>query len=356
MLVKVILLLVGLSCCNSSNAQICNASFYYDTTHCPNIYFTSNSTASGNIICTMFDYGNQGNVDFCPIAHNKFNTNGAFEVCVSIMTDDNCMDTWCDSVYINCNIPETCQSDFSIDYSSCPDVAFTDLSTDSVSAINNHIWTMNYGDTITTQNAQYNFPQNGNYTVCLYVETANGCESTHCEPINIGCIPCPPPVADFSWSTNELQVVFSQNSQCDSNTVSWEWDFGDGTNSTLEHPDHFYGQDGTYTVCLIITDACGADTICQDVTVLASGMATQNPGDFVNWSLNNGQLHMRTIHAADEFKSIRIFDLSGKEIFSVPDMHHEEVFFDVSRISGAFFVQTEMAGGEAFVIRAINPR
>jgi len=48
---------------------------------------------------------------------------------------------------------------------------------------------------------------------------------------------------------------------------SWAWDFGDGTTSTSQNPEHQYTADGSYTVTLIATNPFGSDTLSQDVTV-----------------------------------------------------------------------------------------
>ena len=39
--------------------------------------------------------------------------------------------------------------------------------------------------------------------------------------------------------------------------TSWLWDFGDGNNSTLQHPSHTYTTSGTYTVQLTATNSVG---------------------------------------------------------------------------------------------------
>lgn len=49
---------------------------------------------------------------------------------------------------------------------------------------------------------------------------------------------------------------------------SWSWSFGDGTTSTAQNPMHTYSMNGSYTVCLTITDASGCtDSTCQTITV-----------------------------------------------------------------------------------------
>ena len=40
----------------------------------------------------------------------------------------------------------------------------------------------------------------------------------------------------------------------------WEWDFGDGSKSSLEHPKHTYTADGTYSIRLKVTNAFGTDS------------------------------------------------------------------------------------------------
>ncbi len=36
--------------------------------------------------------------------------------------------------------------------------------------------------------------------------------------------------------------------------ISWNWNFGDGSSSTLQNPSHTYTTDGTYTVSLTVSD------------------------------------------------------------------------------------------------------
>ncbi len=75
-----------------------------------------------------------------------------------------------------------------------------------------------------------------------------------------------PPQAGFSYVVNDTTatVAFTDES---SGADSWYWDFGDGTTSTEPSPVHGYSQVGTFTVTLVVGNACGADTLYQDVLV-----------------------------------------------------------------------------------------
>ncbi len=66
-------------------------------------------------------------------------------------------------------------------------------------------------------------------------------------------------------SANPLVVYFSDYSS--GNPTSWTWNFGDGTSSTLQNPNHTYTANGTYIVTLNIASANCSDSTSQSVVV-----------------------------------------------------------------------------------------
>lgn len=76
-----------------------------------------------------------------------------------------------------------------------------------------------------------------------------------------------PPTAGFSLVTNQTTVNFTDTTN--GSVQTWQWDFGDNNTSTLQNPTHTYTNPGDYPVCLISSNACGSDTICDTVTVCA---------------------------------------------------------------------------------------
>ena len=89
----------------------------------------------------------------------------------------------------------------------------------------------------------------------------------------------PPPVARFSATPRSgpapLGVRFSDLST--GNITSWEWDFGDGTKSTLPEPLHGYAKPGVYTVRFRVHSAGGVNgTSRRDYITVTSAPA---PGD-----------------------------------------------------------------------------
>jgi uncharacterized protein (TIGR02145 family) len=74
-----------------------------------------------------------------------------------------------------------------------------------------------------------------------------------------------PPEADFTATPNEgtapLTVNFTDQSTNAPNT--WHWDFGDGTSSNLQSPEHNYASPGYYTVTLEATNNYGSGNISK---------------------------------------------------------------------------------------------
>lgn len=67
-------------------------------------------------------------------------------------------------------------------------------------------------------------------------------------------------------------VSFLGHNSAGAPVISWFWQFGDGSTSTLQNPTHTYAVNGIYTVCLTIV-AIGSDgktccdQVCQDIQV-----------------------------------------------------------------------------------------
>ena len=69
------------------------------------------------------------------------------------------------------------------------------------------------------------------------------------------------PVANFSSNVTKgyapLSVQFTDLSV--NNATAWNWDFGDGTNSTQRNPTHIYFAAGNYSVAITATNAAGSN-------------------------------------------------------------------------------------------------
>lgn len=79
-------------------------------------------------------------------------------------------------------------------------------------------------------------------------------------------------IAQFSIDqNNEVLQLWNESWRA----TNYEWDFGDGTSSTDEHPAHNYINPGTFFITLIASNECGADTLVQQVSVFTIGVEEQ---------------------------------------------------------------------------------
>lgn len=145
-------------------------------------------------------------------------------------------------------------------------VAFTDTSTGDL--LYDWLWDFGDGSFSTLQNPTHGYSEPGTYTVTLWV--SNECGSydfiSHDVTVSAESI-----TADFNYVPSGLTVTFTDTSSVDSGAIAWAWDFGDGATSPEESLAHTYAAEGTYTVTLTVTSACGnTAATSQDVTVSAS--------------------------------------------------------------------------------------
>jgi PKD repeat protein len=81
------------------------------------------------------------------------------------------------------------------------------------------------------------------------------------------------PKAEFVYNPTDPTILTAvsfvdQSSDSDGYIASWLWNFGDGTNSTLQNPTHKFSQKGKYIVTLTVTDNDGEQSsIIHTITV-----------------------------------------------------------------------------------------
>lgn len=112
-------------------------------------------------------------------------------------------------------------------------------------------------------------------------------------------IPSNPPVADFQANAITSctgEITFEDQTTGGPN--AWNWNFGDGSASTLQNPTHIYQQDGTYTVTLIASNNIGSDTFALQnyITIdrpdapLANGVILCSPDIVTIQATANGEI------------------------------------------------------------------
>ncbi len=143
---------------------------------------------------------------------------------------------------------------------------FTDASADEDGEVVLREWDFgDGGDQLGGTDAEHTFDA-GTYEVSLTVMDSSGARRRIVKTI----VADPPPVADFrAEPAGGLNVQFvDESSDPNGEVVGWAWDFGDGTTSTEQDPEHLFEAVGTYTITLTVTDEAGATaTVADDIMV-----------------------------------------------------------------------------------------
>jgi len=239
----------------ASTVLTSEAGFYVDTLT-PNstygfIYITTTDLCTGAILDTLV---------YDPTQASSIQAD--FEICVGGGTE-------CDAHFI-----------YRADSTNPYKINFTDMS-QPAGSIDSWQWEFGDGTGSSEQNPTHTYNSPGTYEVCLTIEsTTNGCSDTRCGEVLVtasgNC------VADFDYVVDSTYIVsFFDQSIPAEQIDSWQWDFGDGNNSSEQNPVHTYNAPGTYNVCLSVHADLGEDTCvstyCMDVEV-QGGSQTYNLG------------------------------------------------------------------------------
>jgi len=101
-------------------------------------------------------------------------------------------------------------------------------------------------------------------------------------PGDLDPVPNVPPVADadgpYTGGVGQtIQFNGSGSDDPDGTVVSYDWDFGDGSQGTGMNPTHSYAGEGTFTVTLIVTDNRGDDSDPATTTATIEAVPVNQP-------------------------------------------------------------------------------
>ena len=159
-------------------------------------------------------------------------------------------------------------------------------------------------------------PPDPELTVGMFTLTAPNAANSPVEVFIRGrgnAIPSCDPGGPYSGQTGD-HILFDGSGSSDPGgiTLTYHWDFGDGTTGTGVSPTHRYTIPGTFQIVLSLTDDCGAASACTTSAVVApalfcdaggpyfgannipvqfNGTGSGDPGGFIvayNWDFGDG--------------------------------------------------------------------
>jgi hypothetical protein len=164
----------------------------------------------------------------------------------------------------------------------------------------NYLWSPAAAvDTNTTASTDFIANQN---TTLLYNITHAGCSNTDTIEIVVQGAPQASFTANYSLLSLDVDFI---NTAMDYDSLVWN--FGDGFTDTVINPTHTYAQNGFYNACLYVYNACGIDSVCQDVDLTIVGLR----------ALKNKIVSIRTsdgfiVSQNKVINSYTLYDITGK--------------------------------------------
>lgn len=224
-------------------------------------------------------------------------TSGDYSVLVTNQNNCTASDT------ITVTVTPTPVIDLGADTMICTGTGIT-LDADSQAAGTTFLWnTSDTTQTITVSNS-------GMYSV---VADNNGCSVT--DSILIGIIPLPN--VDSIAATAIAGGSYRFTAYGVDNTITYDWNFGDGVHSFNHTSEHNYDHDGTYTVTLIVSNDCGADTISMTINATTGIHQISLDKDQLKLYPNPAKEKV-TLKNESAFKmsSVQVYNILGQEVFT----------------------------------------
>ncbi|QEC67147.1 PKD domain-containing protein [Panacibacter ginsenosidivorans] len=222
----------------------------------PTLVNFTNASVSASALTYSWDFGNGGQ-STATNPSQTYNTPGTYNVSLIATNSAGCSDTIMHPISIG-NV----SAGFSLPQGVC--VNEPALMSDSSSPVAiSATWDFGDGQTASGLSVTHTYTVLGSYVV-TYTANFGGCNSVVTKTINV----TGKPTASFtspSVLTSCLPPLTVQFNNTSVNATTYVWDFGDGTTSALDSPQHTYTVSGNYTVKLIAISAGGcSDTITRN--------------------------------------------------------------------------------------------
>jgi PKD repeat protein len=323
-----------ISVINNSPIGGCNASFIsYDSLGYT--YFFNSSMGIG--LTSLWNFGDGTTGTSVGNTTHFYNFPGTYNVCLTISNFlGTCIDTFCSSITVNTGFSGACQGvvNPTFTYSeSSGNITFYNTPSGSTPVYH---WDFGDGNTSTDiGNTSHTYASNGTYLTCLTVyETSGGTDS--CQYCNNVIVSGAPYCNASFFIVQDSMNLFNYNiynTSSSSGVMSYYWDFGDGTSSTLQYPSHAYSSSSPVQICLTISSGmlCTA-TYCDSINpghspssgftinVLPLGISEQhnNISSFENYPnpFSDNTTITYTLSKQENIE-LCVFDLLGNKVSSI---------------------------------------
>ncbi|MGB1248420.1 MAG: PKD domain-containing protein [Chitinophagales bacterium] len=251
-----------------------------------------------------WDFGNGAtSTDSLPQPSIVYSDTGVYTVCLTATS-------YCDSQTLCQDIHISCPPPLAQDYSYA--TGNNNIVIQSMDVAQNDSYYWDFGDEATSTDSlpTHQYLESGDYEVCLFAMNSCGVDS-FCQAVTIDC---PAPVI-VDW---EVEIDTTSLRSTLFNVVNYDsvgWVYGDGGTSTEEMPVYSYSAEGMYEVCMTAYNSCGATSICEEISVVGTGILQLGDGSQLSVYPNPAEdvLNIRVKNKQSDYQLLMI-DNMGKRV------------------------------------------
>jgi len=147
--------------------------------------------------------------------------------------------------------------------------------------------------------------------VTIQAISSNGCLSN--TVLNITVLPeLPQPIADFEYTANSNELLFTLTEADASSDVFW--DFGDGVFGEGDSIIHSYAENGSYLISATVINSCGDSAVSSQNLNLSVGILSSNLSEEINIYPNPMKdiMYVRFGNLTLKHTFVQIKDITGK--------------------------------------------
>ena len=245
-----------------NNAQQCLQNNRFD--------YTNNSKISSGSLKYVWSYGDaSGSTTVSPT--KNYSAYGSYTVQLMSISGFGCKDSIVKTVKVHSQ--PTVQFSLS-DTSSClyqNQFSFTNQSSNADGSNLNHTWLFSDGSSQSSLNSVKSFSNSGRYLVKLRSQSSFGCRDSMVKWVRV----YPQPLPSFNLvkanqclNNNAFEVQNATTVATEGGTLSYVWDFGDGSSSTSKNPKWSFGKADTYTVFMTVKSSFNCIDSLKKVAVV----------------------------------------------------------------------------------------
>lgn len=146
------------------------------------------------------------------------------------------------------------------------------------------------------------------------------------------------PAVDFDTTVSGLTVDFTDTS---SGALTWLWDFGDGTTSTLQNPSHTYASDGNYDVTLYIeNDILSWNNITKTVNAETLSLSDFDTLNFSYYPNPISDVLQLSFQNAQDYINLKIYNLAGQLVEQKQFDGASDVTLNVKALLPSMYIMT----------------